>query len=303
MVALGCLWYGLAVRHNAIIAVVPLVVWAAIISRELFPSKLGNALLSVVLRAGSLVALLALTVIGVNKWLARASSPQAVHTILIHDLVGMSLETNRLLLPNFLIEALASNDVNALTPLYTPNEVAPLFCSNRISGCFTLVTDPDKISTLWAAWLSAISRHPRAYLKHRLRVFKSEFGIERPTVCLPFWNGIVSNSLGLTFHQTKLNRSVMGILSRMEDGPLFRGWLYLVLLGALLVMFWRRLSQYRSAALLIGLSGFLYAIAYFFVTPSCDFRYHWWTVLSVFLLALLAIQRWRTSVTAKPLSG
>jgi hypothetical protein len=43
------------------------------------------------------------------------------------------------------------------------------------------------------------------------------------------------------------------------------------------------------ATLLIGLSGLLYAFAYFFVSTTCDFRMHWWSVVTALLLALLAI--------------
>jgi len=83
----------------------------------------------------------------------------------------------------------------------------------------------------------------------------------------------------------------MALLSKVQNGPLFWGWVYLVLLVVFLCMFWRGVSQDRIAALLIGLSGLLYALGYFFVSTTCDFRMHWWSVLTVFLLALLALAR------------
>jgi len=68
--------------------------------------------------------------------------------------------------------------------------------------------------------------------------------------------------------------------------------LYLVLLASLLSAFWLGSWPDRIPALLIGLSGFLYGLAYFFVSTTCDFRMHWWTVLTVFLLALIGIASW-----------
>ncbi len=289
MLAVVALWYGLSVRHNAIIAVVPLAIWAALVSQPLFRTAPERSPRSAARRAALLVAFLGVTAFGANRFLVKQDSPQPVQQILIHDLVGVSLGANRLLLPEYLAEALGSAEVSALKPLYTPNEIVPLFCHDHFPGCFPLVSDPDKISRLWAVWRSAVSRHPGAYLRHRRRVFESEFGIGTPTVCLPIWDGIILNSLNVSFHPTKLNRSVMSVLSAVMDGPLFRGWLYLVLLAGLLILFWRRASPHRTPALLIGLSGLLYGVAYFFVSTTCDFRMHWWTVLSVFLLALLTV--------------
>jgi hypothetical protein len=289
VMAMISLWYALGVRHNAIIAVIPLAIWAALISRALFPSASSNPRVSAALRACLLVILLAVASAGVNKLLAQPGSPRPVQQILVHDLVAVSLETNRIYLPDYLTEALGSSEVSALKPLYTPNEIVPLFGCDANNRRFPIVAEPDKFARLWATWRSTIPRHPGAYIKHRARVFESEFGIGRNTICLPFWDGIHPSSLNVVFHPTSLNRSVMNILSRVKDGPLFRGWLYLALLIGLISMFWLGSHQDRAAALLIGLSGLLYAIAYFFVSTTCDFRMHWWSVLTVFLLALLAI--------------
>jgi hypothetical protein len=122
-----------------------------------------------------------------------------------------------------------------------------------------------------------------------MRVFATEFAIGKARVCTPYVEGIYPNSMNLEFHQTRFNRWVMRILSEMKDSALFRGWFYLVSLGVLLSLFWIGHWRNRAAGLLIGLSGLLYALAYVFVSTACDFRMHWWTVLTVFLLALLAM--------------
>jgi len=297
--AFPLLWYASAVRHNAIIAVIPLVIWAVLIAGKLFPSKGRRPWLSIAMRASSLVILLGATSAGANKLLSPEPSPFPLQQILAHDLVGVSLETNTLHLPDYLTAELTSRDMIGLQRLYTPNEVVPLFCCDGI-GRFELTTDPDKFSHLWTEWRSTIPHHLGAYVRHRTKVFKSEFTIGRNTVCLPFWDGIERNSLNIVFRPTGLNRSVMSILHRVKDGPLFWGWLYLVLLAILLGAFWLGSWPDRVLALLIGLSGVLYGLAYFFVSTTCDFRMHWWTVLTVFLLALIGIASWfnATRVTA-----
>ncbi len=298
VMALVSLWYATAVRHNAIIAVTPLAIWAALIWGQLFQRKGGRLWLSVALRAFLLVMLLVVTSNGVNKLLSPGRSLYPLQTILVHDLVGVSLEINTLYLPEYLIAALPSADVSELRRLYTPNEVVPLFCCDG-KGRFELTSDPDKLSRLWTVWRSVIPRHLRAYINHRTQVFRSEFAIGRATVCLPFWDGIDSNSLNLTFHSTALNRWVMRVLSRVKDGPLFWGWLYLA--GLLILIGTLRLGfTQNSAPILIGISGLFYALAYFFVSATCDFRMHWWSVLSAFLLALLWISNTRNAARLMP---
>src|SRR5215471_4745940 len=51
IMAVVSFWYGLAVRHNAIVAVVPLAVLAAFVSRRLFCADRSNSWLSLGLRA------------------------------------------------------------------------------------------------------------------------------------------------------------------------------------------------------------------------------------------------------------
>ncbi|SRR5216683_934742 len=289
VIALIPLWYGLTARHNAIVAAVPLIIWAALISRSLFHREGGDPRLSAGLRACFLVIFLAVTSAGANRLLLRSGSSLALQQILIHDLVAVSIETGDLHLPDYLIEALGSRKVSDLKLLYTPNEIVPMFCCDSSVRRFPLVSDSARFSSLWAKWRSTIPRHPGAYIKHRARVFESQMGIGRPTVCLPFWDGIEPSSLNLKFSPTALNHWVMNVLSSVKDGPLFRGWLYLVLLSGLVVVFWLGSARDRVAALLIGLSGLVYVLAYFFVATTCDFRMYWWSVVTVFLLVMMTI--------------
>jgi len=285
--AIVLLWYGLAVRHNAIIAVFPLATWAALISHSLLSSRRDNSRSSRALRASLLVVLLVVAATSVNRLLTKTDSPRPVQQILVHDLVAVSLETNHLYLPDYLIAALSSRDVHALKPLYTPDGVVPLFCCDI--GRLPIVSEPYKFSQLRAEWRSTIPRHLGAYIKHRATVYESELGIGRATVCSPYWKGIDPNPFNLEFRPNSLNQRIMRILSKVSDSPLFRGWLYLAILGVLLTLFWRSSSHDRTAGIFIGMSGLLYTAGNFFVVTTCDFRMHWWIVLATYLSALLWI--------------
>ena len=289
VLAIICLWYGLAVRHNAIIAVVPLSIWAALISCALWSGRSSDSRLSDVLRACSLVLLLVIAAVGANRLLTKQGSPRVVQVILVHDLVGVSLETNRLDLPDYLVEALGSREVSALKPLYTPNDVVGLFCCDTEHRLLPIVGEADKFADLWAKWRSTIPHHLGAYFRHRTRVFESEMGIGRAAVCAPYWSGIDPNPWGFAVYSTPLNRRVMRILSEVSNSLLFRGWFWLALLSAMTIAFSVGSLPGRAAGLLIGLSGLLYVMANFFIGTTCDFRMHWWTVLATFLLMLLVI--------------
>jgi len=297
--AIVFLWYGLAVRHNGIIAVVPLAIWAALVSGPLWPGRNSDSRLSAALRACSLVVLLLLAAQGANRSLTKPGSPPPVQQILVHDLVGVSLETDRLDLPDYLVDALGSREVSALRPLYSPNEVVPLFCCDTKIRRLPLVAEPDKLSRLWSKWRSTIPCYLGAYFRHRTRVFESEMGIGRAMVCAPYWNRIEENPWGLEFHATPLNRQVMSILSGVSNSLLFRGWFWVTLIGAVTIAFLLGSSPGRSSGVLIGLSGLLYVAVNFFVGTTCDFRMHWWTVLATFLVALLLIAGWLDRVRAR----
>jgi hypothetical protein len=112
---------------------------------------------------------------------------------------------------------------------------------------------------------------------------------------------MVKNDLGLTFQRTPLNEAVMIWLHAIQNSLFFRGWAYLVAclalgLGALL------LRRVDGMGLALGASAFAYALPYFMICPTGDFRYLWWTVLATLLLALtlIADRRRPAPATAPP---
>jgi hypothetical protein len=74
------------------------------------------------------------------------------------------------------------------------------------------------------------------------------------------------------------------------ETPLYRGWLYLVLIGLLLpAARWLKQSNVASA-LVLGSSGLVYGLTELAVSTSCDFRLHWWTVVAAVLLLSMIIR-------------
>jgi hypothetical protein len=178
--------------------------------------------------------------------------------------------------------------VENLMPIYTINEIVPMFCCNDAPRHLRLTSDSTEISELNRTWLEVIPSHWRPYLAHRLAIFKNQLGIGRATVCLPFWGGIAPNPFGITLRQSQCNRTVMWCLAKLKDSLLFRGWLYMLILVALLVIVVISPSgRHRGAVWAMASSGLCYALAYLLVSTTCDFRMHWWTVVSATVVPVL----------------
>jgi hypothetical protein len=291
------LFYGAAVRHNGITAVLPLAVWWGWVvagrlgkRRRLLLGGAAGLALTVGIWGG---------VKAVDGWLTRAHPiPSPEQSLLIHDLIGITGASGRLYVPEYILRQPEARSINWLLQLWYPHSLAPLFYD---PGNLKLSADPENLATLRATWFRAVSDHPGIYFRHRLIMFEYLLGANTPLVHYPFHDGMVKNDLGFTFQRTPLNQAVMSGLHRVQNTLFFRGWAYLVAglalgLGGLLT---RRLDA-PGAALLASAYG--YALPYFPACPAGDFRYLWWTVLATLLLALtlMAGQRPPTSVNGSP---
>ena len=275
------LFYGAAVRHNGITAVLPLAAWWGWVAAGLLGWRRRLAI-----GAAAGLALTVATWLGVKAvdgWLTRDHPvPPPEQALFIHDLIGLTGATGRLYLPEYVLRQPEARSIQWLLQLWYPHSLSPLFFA---PGNLRLTSDPEKLATLRTAWLQAIADHPDIYFRHRLIMFEYLLGANTPVVHYPFHDGMVNNDLGFAFQRTPLNRLVMSGLHAVQNSLFFRGWAYLVAALALGVggLLTRRLDA-PGAALLA--SAFGYALPYIAACPEGDFRYLWWTVLATLLAAL-----------------
>jgi hypothetical protein len=290
----AALFYGAAVRHNGITAVLPLAIWWGWVTAGLLGWRRR-----LTLGAAAGLAITAGTWAGVkvvDGWLTRAHPvPPPEQALFIHDLVGLTGASGTLYVPDYILRQPEARSINWLLRLWYPHSLAPIFYD---PGNLQLTSDPDKLATLRAAWLHALAAHPGIYLRHRLVMFEYLLGANTPVVHYPFQDGMVKNDLGFGFRRTPLNQAAMSALHAMQNTLFFRGWAYLAAglalgVGGLLT---RRLDA-TGAALLA--SSFGYALPYFPACPAGDFRYLWWTVVATLLLAttFMADRRGATPVS------
>jgi hypothetical protein len=290
-------FYGAAVRHNGITAVLPLAIWWGWVAaghlgwrRRLTLGAVAGLALTVGIWAG---------VKAVDGWLTRAHPvPPPEQALFIHDLIGLTGATGRLYLPDYVLRQPEARSMAWLLRLWYPHSLAPIFFD---PGNLQLSSDPVQLATLRAAWFRAVADHPGIYFRHRLIMFEYLIGSNTPLVHYPFHDGMVKNDLGFTFQRTPLNRFAMERLHAVKNSLFFRGWAYLVA-GLALGLGGLAFRRLDAAGAALFASSLAYALPYVPTCPAGDFRYLWWTVLATLLLAatLLADRRGPSVVSAPP---
>ena len=279
VLAVPALFYAVAVRHNAFVAAAPLLLWFGLIAARPRRRLLVVATVS---------AALALSFFALSYWISygllNARHTHPVQQILIHDLAAVSIATERYQLPAFMKEGGQPSTVDELGDVYSPQLIDPLFCCDDTVPRFNLIYDERRFDELARTWLRVIPQNWKSYLAHRAEAFRLQFAIGEEAVCFPFQRGTDPNALGLKFQHSPLNTRVTELMARFENSLLFRGWFYLAVSAAGLVLSLFRRGLPRRAGAALAASGLLYGAAYFFIGTTCDFRMAWWTAVSAIVL-------------------
>jgi hypothetical protein len=148
--------------------------------------------------------------------------------------------------------------------------------------------DDRALATLW---LTAIGKHPIAYLRHRLAHFNSE---------LFFWvpshhaDPLVTHALvhGETIHAVT-KTPIKKMLDILRNNVFTTPALWLVVGVWLLVMWFNikssRDSWQRQAALALTCSALLYTGAYFVIGIASDPRYTLWSLMATFVALIISL--------------
>jgi hypothetical protein len=208
--------------------------------------------------------------------------------ILLHDLVAISIQSETILLPPYIISRLPGISVSDLQRLYTTRDLAPMFWGDVSPHFDEHITDQE-FAELVTTWLRTVPTHLSQYLTHRGAMFSHLLAIDVAQVCFPIYTGPVvnvENVLGFSPAGQAVNAALTGWLGGITDSLLFRGWFYLVLSAALLLS---TLVARRARTLFgvtLALSGLVYGLTYLPLAPSCELRYLWWTMLTTVLFPI-----------------
>ena len=290
-VACACplLFYGYGVRLNAAPAVLPLALWSGFIvcrrSRRLAARAASFRLLPVFVGL-AYFALLTVAVAFSTQALTKGKTLYPFQQIMLHDLTAVSKETGRSHFPDYVVSA-ENFSLEGATGQYTAEWVNTLIYGDPPPLKST--RNPEQISRLRAAWWDAVWHNKLAYLGHRWAVFKNLTGLGTPMVYKPFNPATgLNNPPEFRKEPNALTRALTSYFFLFANSPFFRGFVWILVCAALCYLSLRlRLEGDLGAVFALSSSGLMYALAYFFVTPSSEFRYLWWTVLAATVSSIL----------------
>jgi hypothetical protein len=297
---IGLLFYGTLVRTNAVFAVVPLL--AYFLYRRAFAIPLRLLIVSI-----PIALLLVPASTAFNRNVIGAKATNQISQLQVYDLAGIAYYSHDLSIfgtNNSFTDAEVQWCYSPVTHevLYPAWGGKCSFFWDRLVTPYRLKGDnefePDQAyktpiddRALATLWLTAIGKHPIAYLRHRLAHFNSE---------LFFWvpshhaDPLVTHALvhgGATHAVTKT--PIKKMLDILRNNVLTTPALWLVVGVWLLVMWFNiknsRDSWQRQAALALTCSALLYTGAYFVIGIASDPRYTFWSLMATFVALVISL--------------
>ncbi|MBC7932072.1 MAG: hypothetical protein H7Z38_16055 [Rubrivivax sp.] len=298
--SLPLLFYGCGVRLNAAPAILPLALWAGLIACRVFPALRSRAERLPRLLPASIGIVCFLLLVGAatlaTEALIKGKHSYTGQTVLLHDLAAISLERGVPLFPDYIVRD-ERFSLDKVAGQYMPFVATPILgveqTGLKISG------DARDMDALRAKWLEVVPNNAGAYLRHRWAAFEWVTGLNQPDVCLPYLFAS-SSPFGYKTNDLAAHRLLRAYFWALRNTVFFRGFFWLLVCAALGYFSLRgRLTGDLDFVFVLAMSGLLYGAAYFFIAPSCDFRFFWWTMLAamvalMFFLAF-ALDRWRGS--------
>ncbi|MBZ0222197.1 MAG: hypothetical protein IT467_10160 [Dokdonella sp.] len=290
LASLPCLAYAALLRHNALPAVAPLLLWwstlvwpAASAARHRLPRIFvsGGVLFAALFALGS--ALDAQVRERIPVWPSLAQ----------FDLAGMSVRTHRMLLPDFMIGP--GLDVDELAAAFRPWSNLSLFTTrDGIRSPFTPPLSGAELEQLRSAWLDAIAHYPRAWLAHRRAVTHALVGthprdwpagliyVDTPTR--------YGDNPSLATSDGALHRGLMHAADALRATPALAAWPYLLCgLCAALIAWRRRAARSTCIAWITLASATLLFLPLFALAPSAEVRYLGWPCVASLLALACAL--------------
>jgi len=285
-VAMITLALAISQRHNAVFAVVPLLLWLCAVdgatTRALRWRRIAVA--------ASFAALLLVGVQVVTRVLTREWVP-VLPSLTLWDLSGMSVRENRMLLPDYAVAPQRS--VADLASAYVPWTNTPLFASPRAGVRYPFQPWPQEDQQrLTRDWMATIARHPGAYLAHRGALLADLFGTRtraRPAE-LTYVPGPVQyrDNPEVVIRDSAPRRFALRAFDSLRDTVAFAAWPYL-LLGALAALHaLRRRDARRAPVLWLSASAWAYALPYAVLAPAAEFRYLLWSCIASLIAAWIS---------------
>lgn len=285
-VALAGMFYATAVRLNGFAPTIFLS--AALAALMLVPNVrsfrrgmfLGAAMLALAAAAQSM----AMTALN-----ADAKKVYALGTLMVWDMVEISLDRQTDLVPPYLSRTVQSDFLGELEKVRSRE-------ANYKSFRIVSPYPPAEYETqLTADWFALVRKYPGSYLRHRLHVIGVLLGLQPGPIYYPFHRGIDENPVGLKFKYMS-DAELSGWIARFDRASkslLYRPWIYALLAVVVFVWGGLRLVRRRGAfslnliAVAVAASGLANVAALTFLATAADYRYITWLLMAALTSAVI----------------
>ena len=294
-------WLAVAARPNGIVpvaavllVVLPMPAWSG---RRPVLRLVGRAAL-----AGLAVVAVFLTTTVWEKVVVspRASYPQQVSYGF--DLAGLSEATGELLLPD--VAFTRPTTLEEVDEYFDPRAGAAYYYGEGTPVAFgTRAYDREAIDELAAAWRSAVTEYPLAWLRLRATYTAALLGwsgphpyktIVDPGVDPAVWAGGCPMPDRLA---PGVNESVTSALLELETTHIWRGWTFLLaLVVGSAIAGWRRVVESRG----IAMAGVVSILSVGLAGGTTTFRYSWFTAICALVAVALACSRIPALAAVRP---
>lgn len=289
LLALPALFYAAALRHNAWPALLPFVIWTALLALRGATPMRPRRPLHVAAVALALFVALTVTAQAINAGVQRRVPLWP--SLAQWDLAALSIASGEMLLPEFMIGP--GLEIAELAEAFRPWSNTPMLTGTRHGMRDPLASDytAAELDALREAWFGAIFAHPQDWIAHRWRLTHALFGQhpdDRPRELVYVTTQVGYRDNPPVAHNTStLHATLMSAAAALLTTPLLAAWPYLLLGLLALPAAWRRRSETAGVAALVLLgSAWLYALPLCVFAPAAELRYLGWPCVAS-LLALV----------------
>jgi hypothetical protein len=269
LLSLALCAFGVLLRPNALIAAPILAAYIAWPARMSFKR---TAILFVPAMAGffALVQLVYYGALG-------ATRQHPLQSIMVFDLGGISHFAGQ---NQFPVSWSESESALLLNGCYRPTQWDIYW---RLEPCDFVMRKIEREEKLFGtpaiteAWLRAVSRHPVAYLRHRVAFMWNFLAGDNLTM----WVADVERPTQTMFPDRPAFAALVSLHDMLKSTPLFRAGTWLMLCIMVCGFAWRR-RETPEGAFALGTCGSaaVYVLTFFAAGVASDFRYAYWAVLA-----------------------
>ncbi len=284
VVSFMLLAYATSVRTNAIFAILPLIVLFVFSYNK--PPKLFQKVLTIVLIVVALMS--------VNPLLNVIFKPQhgpSASTMYAYDIVNIlpasriAEEAPEQIRPTLLALSKCSIENNQRTNLVFWNCIS----QNEVISSF----GGDGLSVLKSYWLSTIKSYPLQYISQKIETYMQFIFSDDGQSVWSNGGGVFSQGGSYSRYNSSISRSLRSVVYgyTMDFGYKYFSFIYkpwFWLLAALTLMIYaKRLKEYRLWVYLLCASAIMYILSYAPGSLTSDYRYIYWSVVSVLIAGIV----------------